>query len=124
MAKMGRPKIEIDKTLFEKLCKMQCTLIEIAGVFDCSEDTIENWCKATYNTTFSDIYKSKSAHGKASLRRTQFKLAEHNTAMAIWLGKQYLGQKEVVDTNIQANGQLGEILEFMKKGVSTDEDKG
>ena len=29
-----------------------------------------------------------------SLRRTQFRTAEKNTAMAIWLGKQYLGQKE------------------------------
>ena len=28
-----------------------------------------------------------------SLRRSQFKLAEKNATMAIWLGKQYLGQR-------------------------------
>jgi hypothetical protein len=29
-----------------------------------------------------------------SLRRAQFKLAETNASMAIFLGKQYLGQKD------------------------------
>ena len=42
---MGRPKKEIDKKIFENLCGLQCTLEEIAGVFDCSaerrrEDTV------------------------------------------------------------------------------------
>ena len=31
-----------------------------------------------------------------SLRRYQFQLAQKNTAMAIWLGKQYLGQRDIV----------------------------
>ena len=120
----GRPKIQIDKDEFEKLCELQCTLIEIAGFFRCSEDTIENWCLETYKMRFSDIFRLKRTGGQISLRRSQFRMAESNPTMAIWLGKQYLGQKETIDTNIQANGQLGEILEFMKKGVSTDEDKG
>ena len=29
--RMGRPKIEIDKDQFEKLCNIQCTKEEIAG---------------------------------------------------------------------------------------------
>lgn len=32
--------------------------------------------------------------GRASLRRKQFAMAEKNPAMAIWLGKQYLGQAD------------------------------
>ena len=44
----GRPKKEIDKKIFENLCGLQCTLEEIAGVFDCSADTIERWCKREY----------------------------------------------------------------------------
>lgn len=32
----GRPQKEIDKKIFENLCGLQCTLEEIAGVFDCS----------------------------------------------------------------------------------------
>ena len=95
MAEMGRPKIKIDKEEFEKLCAMQCTEEEIANFFDCSIDTINNYCKETYSETFSDTFKKKSASGKISLRRSQFKIAETNATMAIFLGKQYLGQKDV-----------------------------
>ena len=95
MTKMGRPKIEIDYEEFEKLCGLQCTLVEIAGWFLCSEDTIEARCKDHYGKTFAEIYKEKSAGGKISLRRHQFAAAEKgNTGLLIWLGKQYLGQKE------------------------------
>ena len=92
---MARPQIEINKEHFEKLCNLQCTLNEIAGFFKCSPDTIENWCKRTYQVSFSDAYKKYSQNGKISLRRHQFKLAEKNASMAIWLGKQYLGQTDV-----------------------------
>jgi hypothetical protein len=91
---MGRPKIKIDWSLFKKLCAMQCTLVEIAGFFDCSEDTIENRIKEEFDGTFSETYKRFSSEGKISLRRTQFTLAKKNTVMAIFLGKQYLGQTD------------------------------
>lgn len=104
MAKRGRPRIEIDKEAFEKLCVLHCTLIEIAGFFNCSEDTIENWCKREYGEIFSDVYKKKSAGGKISLRRWQFKSAEAgNTSMLIFLGKQYLGQKEQVEAEVNTH---------------------
>lgn len=92
---MARPQTEINKEHFENLCNLQCTLNEIAGFFKCSPDTIENWCKRTYQIGFSDTYKKYSQNGKISLRRHQFKLAEKNASMAIWLGKQYLGQTDV-----------------------------
>lgn len=92
---MARPQIQINKEHFENLCNLQCTLNEIAGFFKCSPDTIENWCKRTYQLGFSDTYKKYSQNGKISLRRHQFKLAEKNASMAIWLGKQYLGQTDV-----------------------------
>ena len=104
--KTGRPQKEIDEKLFENLCAIFCTQEEIAGIFDCSIDTINNWCKRTYGETFSDTYKKKSAKGKTSLRRWQFKAAENgNVSMMIFLGKNYLGQSdraeiEVPDTNI------------------------
>lgn len=97
----GRPKIQIDNKQFEKLCGMQCTLEEIAGFFDCSMDTIERWCKRSYKMTFAETYKKYSYAGKLTLRRAQFKLAEKNASMAIWLGKQYLGQKDVVETEFR-----------------------
>lgn len=101
MSRTGRPRIVIETDDFEKLCKIQCTLNEIAGWFNCSIDTIENWCKRTYKTTFSDIYIKKSAGGKISLRRMQWKSAEAgNTGMQVWLGKQYLNQRENRDIQI------------------------
>ena len=112
--KMGRPKKEIDQTMFEKLCSIMCTLEEIAGIFDCSEDTIERWCKETYQTTFAEAYKRHSATGKSSLRRMQFKLAERSAAMAIWLGKQYLGQKDTVEIE---NKEAIERLDNILKGI-------
>lgn len=100
MKKMGRPKKEINKDLFEKLCELQCTEKEICGIFDICEDTLNSWCKETYEMTFSDSYKSKSAKGKMSLRRIQYRIAdEGNASMAIWLGKQWLGQKDNLDIN-------------------------
>ncbi len=91
---MARPRIEIDKSQFEKLCSIQCTQEEIAGFFNCSPDTIERWCKREYKEGFAEIYSKKRGVGKISLRRSQFRMAETNPTMAIWLGKQYLGQRE------------------------------
>lgn len=91
---MGRPMKDIDQKNFESLCGLQCTLPEIAAFFDCSADTIERWCKRTYGETFADTYNKLCGKGKLSLRRAQFKLAEKSAAMAIFLGKQYLGQTD------------------------------
>lgn len=118
---MARPQIEINKEHFEQLCKLQCTLDEIAGFFKCSQDTIERWCKKTYEENFADVYKRNSQDGKISLRRWQFKMAEKNVTMAIWLGKQYLGQAEKIDTNAKINADdnfelMQEYLKEIKNG--------
>lgn len=115
--KLGRPLKEIDRVQFEKLCNLQCTLLEIAGFFNCSDDTIERWCKRTYKTTFAECFKTFSQSGKISLRRTQFKLAERSAAMAIFLGKQYLGQTD--KTEMDVNTQIQNPLE----GISTEDIK-
>lgn len=94
---MGRPKIDINFEELEKLCGLQCTLIEIASFFGCSEDTIERRIKEEYDTTFADYYKNNSAYGRISLRRAQYKAAiDGNTSMLIWMGKQLLGQSDQI----------------------------
>lgn len=100
--KRGRPQKEIKQDIFENLCSIQCTLSEISAVFGCCEDTIENWCKRTYNMNFSEVYKNKSALGKISLRRNMFKMSATNTTMAIWLSKQHLGMRDNFDNDIYA----------------------
>ena len=87
----------IDKKQFENLCGLQCTLLEICDFFDVEDDTLNSWCKKTYGTTFSEVFKRKRGKGQISLRRMQWKLAEKNAAMAIFLGKQYLGQKDKIE---------------------------
>lgn len=113
MAKMGRPKKEIDRTQFEKLCSIQCTEEEICGFFDVTDKTLCRWCKENYDgRTFSEVFKEKRGLGKISLRRSQWKLAEHNATMAIFLGKQYLGQRDQQDVEIShAKSKFAEVLE-------------
>ena len=96
----GRPLKNIDKKQFENLCALQCTEREILDWFDVTTKTLNSWCKRTYGDTFSNVFKQKRSPGKISLRRNQWKLAEKNANMAIWLGKQYLGQSDQPTTNL------------------------
>lgn len=114
---MARPVIEIKKEQFESLCNLQCTLDEIAGFFKCSGDTIERWCKRTYNQGFADIYKIYSQNGKISLRRYQYKLAEKHPNMAIWLGKQWLGQTDKIEqtTSFEDLTPLADLIRRKEK---------
>lgn len=100
---MARPRIDIDREQFQKLCAIQCTLDEISSWFKCSPDTIERWCARELSMSFAEAFKTWSADGKISLRRNQFRMAEHNVSMAIWLGKQYLGQKDQQDIKVIAD---------------------
>lgn len=96
---MARPSISIDKEIFENACELQCTEAEIARLFGCSVDTIERWCKRVYKQSFAESYNKLSEGGKMSLRRNQMKLSETSATMAIWLGKQWLGQKDRGETD-------------------------
>lgn len=121
--KMGRPLTKIDKKTFEGLCELQCTVQEVAGFFDCHEDTVQAWCKRTYGTTFSGIFKQKSAGGKISLRRTQFRLAEKSPAMAIFLGKQLLGQRDMVDVSSEEISKVDNILDSIRNMAEDAKEK-
>lgn len=102
--KNGRPLIQIDWDKFDKLCAIHCTLEEIAFIFDCSPDTIERAVKREKDMGFADYIKKASAAGKMSLRRKQFEIAlSGNVAMLIWLGKQWLGQKEKTEVSTEDN---------------------
>lgn len=96
---MARPRKEIDQMQFEKLCALQCTLEEICGWFDVTDKTLDKWCKEKYGERFSEVFAKKREAGRISLRRAQWRLAERNAAMAIFLGKNYLGQSDNVTVN-------------------------
>lgn len=113
----GRPRKKIDPKQFEQLCTLQCTLDEMCSFFECCTDTLENWCKRTYKKNFSEVFREKRGMGKISLRRAQFRLAEKNAAMAIWLGKQYLGQRDDAGQASEeiARGVVAAILSAVKE---------
>ena len=119
----GRPQKEIDKKDFESLLSIQCTLREVTAFFymklgGCSEDTIQRWCKRTYGENFAAVAAKMYAVGNISLRRAQFRLAEKSAAMAIFLGKQYLGQTDKDDWQRRQDEKLLELKE--KKSEQED----
>lgn len=111
------------KAQFEGLCRIQCTEEEICGVLGCDEETLGRWCKDIYGCGFSKIYKEKRQGGKASLRRQQFKIAETNATMAIWLGKQYLGQtdEQTVRVDMEDLKPLSEMLRVDDNEPNSDD---
>lgn len=124
MAKtIGRPKIELNRGEFEELCRIWCTQEEIQNVLNVGRDGLAAWCLREYGEPLSVIYKKYSDEGRKSLRRTQLEIAKKgNCAMAIWLGKQYLGQR---DEPIDITAELGRkiVVELHDMSVVDNGDK-
>ena len=122
---MARPRKEIDQKQFENLCGLQCTLEEICGWFGVTDKTLNSWCKRTYSESFSEVFRQKRSMGKISLRRSQWRLAEKNASMAIWLGKQYLGQKDIVEVGVEKDNvqddALSKSLRELAEELESDE---
>ena len=89
----GRPKTEIDPEQLRKLMALNCTMAEVAAFFGCNKKTIER--RMSQDEDFAEIIENGRADGMLSVRRKQFQIMESgNATMAIWLGKQLLGQKD------------------------------
>ena len=96
--KLKAPITDADFKNFENLCKIQCTLHEIAAFFDVDTNTIESRVRQRYGRKFSEVFRDKKKMGHVSLRRVQYEKAlAGNTTMLIWLGKQYLQQLDKVE---------------------------
>jgi len=99
MAKIGRPvEVKINWDEFDKLVSYQCTQREIAAFFDCSVDALDDACKRDLGVSLADIWDKREFSGRVRLRKIQFEIAESKSqgsaAMAIWLGKVILGQRD------------------------------
>lgn len=110
----------ISQSTFESLCAIQCTKEEICAVLNVSFNTLLRWCKETYNKDFGTIFDEKRQNGKASLRRSQWKLAEKNPTMSIWLGKQYLGQRDNIEVEHKDLSKVEELLNKIDKEANND----
>lgn len=87
-AKVGRPKIELDKEQIIRLAELQCTTKEIAYVMGVSRDTIDR--------NYSEEVELGKVQGKIKLRRAMFRNAtEYNQAsIQIFLAKNLLGMSD------------------------------
>ena len=49
----------------------------------------------------ANAFDEGASEGRASLRRIQWMQAQKSPAMAIWLGKQWLGQRDKADVTVK-----------------------
>jgi hypothetical protein len=98
---MARPLKKINGKQVKKLAGFGLTPDEIAVVMNCSRDTLDR--------RFADVIKQGHERRNSSLRRKQYQVAmTGNVGMLIWLGKQYMGQR---DRN-ELTGQDGQPLQL------------
>lgn len=106
----GRPAKEFDRKTFVDLVGLNCDEKEICWFFRDNEgkpanvDTLSRWCVRTFGVNFQEYCKQNRGLAlRIKLRRAQMKLAEKSAAMAIFLGKNMLGQtdkQEITTSNI------------------------
>lgn len=99
----GRPRIVSNIQIPEKQIileqvlywiDLQATQEEIAGSFRVSVETLDSRLIEAFGMRFSELRKRCSGQAKLALRRYQFEQAKKSATMAIWLGKQWIGQKD------------------------------
>lgn len=108
---MPRHKIEFNENEISNYAKLGASNCEIAHMLGCDEGTIRK--------RFSELLQKSRASRKIKLRQLQWALAEKgNLGMAIWLGKQELGQVERVETKNEHTGADGQALELVHVNIT------
>lgn len=107
----GRPTVyNIDLDQLENLAAIFCTIPEMAAVFGCSEELLD---QPKYYT----VIKRGRQRGRMSLRRQMYRKAvtENDTTMMIFLSKQpqILGYKDRFDDNMVFDEKSGKARTVM-----------
>lgn len=118
----GRPLLVLNQAgidLIQALGRLQCTNEEIASCLGTTDSTLLN---AQNKEVFLGALEKGKAEGRMSLRRIQMKLAETSATMAIFLGKQILGQRENVEPQrlVIENDNVKAVLTELKKDVEAE----
>lgn len=102
------------------LGKLQCSMEEAASVLRVSRRTLFNFFDECEDAR--EAYDDGKLEGLVSLRRKQFLLADKNAGMAIWLGKQYLGQTDLKQVEIGGPGAFDQMsIEQLQAYLSQDD---
>ena len=118
----GRPLLVLNQAgveLVQALGRLQCTNEEIASCLGTTDTTLLN---AQNKEVFLGALEKGKAEGRMSLRRIQMKLAETSATMAIFLGKQILGQRENVEPQrlVLENDNVKAVLTALKKDAEAE----
>jgi len=90
---MANSKLIVKEQDLENLGRLQCTAREAAAFLDIRVDLFNRLLKK--NPKFAEAWNRGKQSGLVSLRRKQMRLAAVSAPMAIFLGKNYLSQREV-----------------------------
>lgn len=85
-------KIKISE--IRSIAALQCSTREAAAFFGIRHSLFKHILDT--DPVAKDAWEDGQGKGKMLIRQRQMKLSENSASMAIWLGKQYLGQKDVV----------------------------
>jgi len=113
---------KVDWEQVRALCAIQCTRDEIASFLGISHDTLQRAALRDHGTHFGELREEYAQGGKCSLRRKQWRLADSNATMAIFLGKQMLGQRDDVRLNY-AGTITQEIVHYGEEPPKTWEEE-
>lgn len=119
---------EINIREFEDLVALGCSEQEVRWFFrdaegnPASKAKLYNFCKKNFDMTFKQYSEQFGTLGlKLSVRRNQLALSEKSSAMAIFLGKNYLGQREqMVETDTESIDKMNEILQAVKSNADSE----
>ena len=114
MAKPGRP-VKVSQIRF--LSRLQCSEKEAAAQLEISLERFREIIE--HDEAAKNAWEFGREAGRASLRRAQFRLAERSASMAIFLGKVYLGQREV--QVLEHTGPDGGPVQTLDLGKLSDE---
>ena len=106
-----KPRKELDAGIIKRMASVMCTNEEIAFALGCSADTIER--------RYKDLIHAGKAEARGTLRRKQWEIAmTGNVPMLIWLGKQWLKQRE--PEKEEAKDQVEEIKVTLHPSLITN----
>jgi len=117
MPVMGRPRKELDWHLLDSLVALDAQLdycaekqLEKWGETSCKQtikaarEVIERRIRERFDITFTEYKNKRLEPLRISLRKKQIEVAmKGNTVMLIFLGKNYLGQSDKVEQQIEHN---------------------
>lgn len=117
---MARPEADIDWKKVDAYLQAHCNGTGIAGLLGISAETLYRACKRDHKIGFDEYSQQKKAEGKELLKAKQFETAmSGNVSMQIWLGKQYLGQRDKSD--VEQSGTSTQINVIVDSVETADE---